>query len=108
MSDESTPPSIPDGMEEIAKAAAELRAYRGDDGCEKAAKCVGASGVQWWHWEQSYLPGHPRPGDTYREKLHIVLGIAPWRWRTREEQRQINDLRDRTEAGRAAEPPEAA
>lgn len=98
MSDDPAPATVPEGFEEIAKAAAELRAFRGAGGCEEAAKSVGVSGVQWWHWERSYLPGHPRPGDVYREKLHIVLGIAPWRWRTRKEQQEINDLRDRTEA----------
>lgn len=106
--DEEMP--VPDGMEEIAKAAAELRAWRGAKGCAIVAKQIGAQGPQWWGWERCYQSGFARPGETYREKIYILTGIAPWRWRTRDEQREINDLRaaEAAKATRTDGEPEAA
>lgn len=84
---------VPEGREEVARACAELRAFRNGGSFATFGAKVGASGPQWWAWERCFLKGYPRPGETFREKLYIVTGIAPWRWRTREEQQEINDLR---------------
>lgn len=98
MQDDLQNEPVPDGWEEVARACADLRAFRGKRSCAACGKDVGASGPQWWGWERCFIEGHPRPGEAYREKLHIVAGIAPWRWRTRAEQQEINDLRDSTKA----------
>lgn len=85
---------VPEGREEVARACADLRAFRNGGSFATFGAKVGASGPQWWAWERCFLKKYPRPGETFREKLYIVTGIAPWRWRTREEQQEINDLRD--------------
>lgn len=100
MKDDFTNRPVRDGYEEVARATAEMRAFRGDDTYAAAAAKIGASGPQWWGWERCAHEERPRPAAAYRDKLHVVAGIAPWKWRTREEQEEINNLRAGVDADR--------